>query len=118
MKSIRLANAEWEPRLDSYTKVVPFETYGRTKYQVVRFEPNTKIDDHYHILTQEIFVTTKGEGTLWLNNMAYALIPGMVYLIESGDVHAISAYEDGLEIHIFKPFEADEDIYWGSPCDE
>jgi len=112
MKSTLLSDLEWVDRF-SYKKAIPFETDGHTKYQIVRFEPHTSIEPHYHLLTQEVFVTTEGYGLLIVDSKPYALAPGTAHLIEPHDSHAIYAQDQGLTIHIFKPIEAPDDIYWG-----
>ena len=95
----------------TYKKAIPFELPNDTKFQVIQFEPNKIVPNHWHKKTLEIYLVLEGAGTLYINDAPYPLRTNLIYLIEPGNVHRIHSLTP-LKIAIFKPLEVKDDIYW------
>lgn len=116
MKTISSNNLNWEKRF-TYKKVIiadekTFNNKG-SKFQIVSFEPHTRIPPHYHKKTVELYYIRHGSGRIILNGKEFVINRDDMYLIEPTDSHEIINDTDGfLTILIFKSNEEENDIYW------
>jgi len=116
MKIGNINNLNWTERF-TYLKDIPFNEKDLnckgTKFQIVKFKPNTSIKPHYHKKTTEIFYIRGGKGILRLNNQEFNCKPDDFFLCEPNDMHEfINNTEEDLTILIFKTNEEKDDIYW------
>ena len=86
-----MTNLEWKERF-TYVKNVPFDENDLkckgARFQVVKFEPHTSIEPHYHKRTTEIFYIREGNGKIMLNKEQYDCRTDTFFLCEPGDVHS------------------------------
>lgn len=91
MKHAHLTKLDWQERFDHHKAVVftesDFNAPG-TKFQVVKFEPNTGIKPHYHRARTEAFVILAGAGTITIAGRAIRAGVGDMILCQPGDIHA------------------------------
>lgn len=116
MKNYKFEDLEFEDRF-TYVKSIPFDENDLrckgSKFQIVIFKPNTKIDPHFHKKTCEIFYILRGSGILKLNNKEFNCEKDSFFLCEPGDVHEfINNSDKDLVILIFKTNEEPKDIYF------
>jgi len=116
MKKGKLSGLKWMDRF-TYLKDVPFDEKDLnckgSKFQVVKFKPNTSIKPHYHKETNEIFYIRKGSGMLKINNNEFRCKPDDFFLCEAKDMHEfINDTNEEFIILIFKTNEKENDIFW------
>jgi len=116
MKTGSLSKLNWKDRY-TYVKDIPFDENDLkckgSKFQIVKFKPNTNIKPHYHKKTIEIFYIKEGEGILKLNKKEFKCKPDDFFLCEPNDIHEfINNTNKDFTILIFKTNEEDNDIFW------
>ena len=116
---MNINNLNYQKRF-TYLKNIPFNQTDLnckgTKFQIVKFKPNTKINPHYHNHSHEIFYITKVQGILKLNNQTIKLKPNDFFLCKPKDIHEfINNSDEELVILIFKTNEKENDINFTKP---
>lgn len=117
MKKSSLEELTFKSRY-TYFKNVPFSADDLacpgTKFQVVKFKPQTDVKPHYHKKTYEIFYVQSGKGLLRLNDEEYRCKPDDFFLCKPYDVHEfVNDTDQEFTILIFKTNEPEEsDMYW------
>ena len=119
MKHNNINNLNWKERF-TYLKDIPFDekdlNCSGSKFQIVKFKPNTFIKPHYHKKTTEIFYIREGNAVLKLNNKEFKCKKDDFFLCEPNDVHEfINNTNQDLIVLIFKTNEEENDIYWTNP---
>ena len=117
MELLNLKEAIWKKRY-TYLKVMGFQKYlpSGVTFEVVKFEPNSSVDPHYHLKTQEIYVVIEGSAVLSLDGVPQALDLNHIYFLPPRTTHALKTKE-GITLAIFKPHAEKSDTHWGY-CDE
>ena len=116
MRSGSLSKSKWKDRF-TYVKDVPFDENDLnckgSKFQIVKFKPNTRIKCHYHKKTSEVFSIRKGNGILKINDKEFKCKKDDFFLCEPNDIHEfINDKNEDFIILIFKTNEEDNDIFW------
>jgi len=57
-------------------------------------EPGVVKTEHFHKITDELYIATKGSGILVVNGRDHLLVPGTAILVEPGDRHFVKAAAD------------------------
>lgn len=104
----------WEQRY-TYLKNVPINEKDLncpgTKFQIIKFKPNSGIGPHYHQQTSEVFYVRNGTGIIKINGKEIRCKPDDFILCKPGDVHeVINDRNEEFVLLIFKTNEKEGDI--------
>ena len=61
-----------------------------TNFSQARFVPGQQVTPHKHVDMSEVFLVESGEGTIWINHVAYPLIAGTCVAVEAGELHKLA----------------------------
>ena len=91
-------------KLNGRTKIMGYSTGDRDLS--IGYFNHYKItgeDTHRHEESDEIYITTKGRGTIWVNGKILRLKPGMPLRVEKGEPHRmLSVFRGPLEVYTIK----------------
>ncbi len=84
-----------------------------TLVQLVEMAPGAVIPDHVHRTSVEVYVVMEGTCRLVVNEQAYPLATGDMFLTRPGDVHRLYNEGDGpFRLLVFKTNAARQDTSW------
>jgi quercetin dioxygenase-like cupin family protein len=81
--------------------------------QLVSVPPGSSIPPHAHHASIEVYVVTRGECLLEVNDQTIDMWPGDIILMEPGDVHALTNRgQEPFELLVFKTNATEGDVKW------
>ena len=98
-------------------KILGYQT-GDSDLYIAFFSANKVMEEttHLHSSSDEIYVTTKGKGTIWVNGKIYRLEPGIVRKVEKDEPHKVlSVYGGELEYIAIKTNTVDDKVELETP---
>ncbi len=61
-----------------------------TNFSQARFAPGQQVTPHKHADMSEVFLVEAGEGTIWIDHVAYPLTVGTCVAVEAGELHELA----------------------------
>lgn len=61
-----------------------------TNFSQARFAPGQQVTPHKHADMSEVFLVESGEGTIWIDTVAYPLTAGTCVAVEAGEMHKLA----------------------------
>jgi|SRR3989344_41446 len=74
---------------------------------------------HFHQDSNEVYLTTNGQGAIWINGKVYRMRPGQPIKVEKGEPHMVlSVIRGPLEYYVIKtPDTSDDRIQIETPAE-
>lgn len=94
MKELSAILAQEEPgRYQIFQYLGKSSTPSRNTFSYAEevLEPGVVKTEHFHKVTDELYIATRGRGTLVVNGRDHVLVPGRAILVEPGDRHFVKA---------------------------
>jgi quercetin dioxygenase-like cupin family protein len=81
--------------------------------QVIKINPKTKIEPHFHKKMTEVFFILKGEAVIFIEGKNYRLKPGDTLVCHPNEVHgAKNDSNEEFEYLVFKTNVEKDDSFW------